>query len=335
MYNILKPILIVLFISVIQLLLYAVYLKPIITTWGASKKEISMPLTGDDKNLEITSTRAISINATKSDVWKWLMQLGADRAGFYSYEFIEKPLGYVNQNEDLREPQFKDLQVGDMVRGSIQEEQSIIPYNFKVLSIKPEETLVLENWGTFLLESINSQQTRLVVRTQTTRSKNLQEKFAHYIAIPFHFIMERRTLIGIKARAEAGENIRLSQTSDIIWFLGMVLSALSIFILIVIRRGILSSFFIPTILSVCWLFTLLLLPPVPLCSIGLLLVVCICYRITSKKCGGASGRIILEPYAEIPVREKWLFDNKTALKKVTKGLEDSRKGHVVKPGNSG
>ncbi len=270
-----------------------------------------MPLAGDDKNLEITSTRAISINATKSDVWKWLMQLGADRSGFYSYEFIERPLGYVARDEDLREPKFKDLQVGDMVRGSIHEEQSIIPYNFKVLSIKPQETFVLENWGTFLLEPINGEQTRLIIRTQVTRSKNLQERSAHYVAIPFHFIMERRTLIGIKARAEAGENIRLSQTSDIIWFLGMVLSPLFIFILTVIRRGILNCFFIPTILSVFWLFTLLLLPPVPLCGIGLLLVVLMCYRLF---------------YAH----KKWLFDNKTALKKVTKGLEDSRKGHVSK-----
>ncbi len=78
MHKILKSILIVFFISAIHLLIYAVYLKPIITTWGASKKEISMPLAGDDKNLKITSTRAISINAKKADVWKWLMQLGLD-----------------------------------------------------------------------------------------------------------------------------------------------------------------------------------------------------------------------------------------------------------------
>jgi hypothetical protein len=286
----LKSILIIFVIGIIQLLIYAIYLKPVITTWGASKKEISRPLAGDDKNLKITSTRAISINATKSDVWKWLMQLGADRSGFYSYEFIEKPLGYVAQDKDLREPQFKDLRAGDIVRGSIHEEQSIIPYNFKVLYVKPEETLVLENWGTFLLEPINSQQVRLVVRTQVTRGKNLQEKFANYSAIPFHFIMERRTLIGIKARAEAGENIHLSQTSDIIWFLNMILSALLIFILIVIRRGMLSSFFIPTILSVCWLFTLLLLPPVPLYSIGLLLVIVMCYWL---------GRLLSKPVRRI------------------------------------
>ena len=35
------------------------------------------------------------------------------------------------------------------------------------------------------------------------------------------------------------------------------------------------------------------------------------------------GRIILEPNVEIPAKEKWLWENKAALKQVTKGLKDS------------
>lgn len=44
-------------------------------------------------------------------------------------------------------------------------------------------------------------------------------------------------------------------------------------------------------------------------------------------------KIILEPYAEIPAREKWLFDNKTALKKVEQGLKDAAAGRLVKRGS--
>lgn len=40
------------------------------------------------------------------------------------------------------------------------------------------------------------------------------------------------------------------------------------------------------------------------------------------------GRLILEPYTEIPVREQWLYKNKAALKKLKKGLEDSAAGRV-------
>lgn len=42
----------------------------------------------------------------------------------------------------------------------------------------------------------------------------------------------------------------------------------------------------------------------------------------------AEGRIILEPYAEIPAREKWLFENPTALSAVREGLEQSAQGKV-------
>ena len=45
------------------------------------------------------------------------------------------------------------------------------------------------------------------------------------------------------------------------------------------------------------------------------------------------GRIILEPYVEIPARESWLFKNKVALKQVQKGLQDSAKGNVSKRGD--
>lgn len=44
-------------------------------------------------------------------------------------------------------------------------------------------------------------------------------------------------------------------------------------------------------------------------------------------------KIILEPYTEIPAREKWLFDNKIALNKVKKGLKEAADGKVSKKGN--
>lgn len=44
-------------------------------------------------------------------------------------------------------------------------------------------------------------------------------------------------------------------------------------------------------------------------------------------------KIILEPYAEIPAKEKWLFDNKDALKKVKQGLKDAAAGHLSEKGS--
>ena len=44
-------------------------------------------------------------------------------------------------------------------------------------------------------------------------------------------------------------------------------------------------------------------------------------------------KIILEPYAEIPACEKWLFNNKDALKQLNQGLKDAAEGHVSKQGS--
>lgn len=45
------------------------------------------------------------------------------------------------------------------------------------------------------------------------------------------------------------------------------------------------------------------------------------------------GRIILEPYAEVPAREKWLFENREALASVRRGLEDSAAGRLNSRGS--
>ncbi len=283
MNNAIKSILIIIFLSLLQLAIYNFYLKPIITTWGASDYEVSMPMAGDDKNLIITSTRAILINAPQADVWLWLIQLGADRGGFYSYDFIERFLGYETRHQDIITPEFKEIKVGEIVRGSIDEQRSIIPYNFRVLYVKPIDTFVLDKWGTFLLIKVNDQQTRLIIRTQESKTSNPWLKISNYIELPLHFIMERRTLMGIKERAETGEGIKLSQTQDIVWFSGIVLSGFLICILVFIGRGILQSIIIPSIYSTLWVFSIFMFEPMPLNSIGLLMVICVTMMVQVRK----------------------------------------------------
>jgi hypothetical protein len=44
-------------------------------------------------------------------------------------------------------------------------------------------------------------------------------------------------------------------------------------------------------------------------------------------------RIILEPYAEVPAREKWLFENREALASVKRGMADSAAGKTKSRGS--
>jgi len=47
----------------------------------------------------------------------------------------------------------------------------------------------------------------------------------------------------------------------------------------------------------------------------------------------AEGNIILEPFAEIPAREKWLFDNSEALNSVRAGLADAAEEKTITRGS--
>ena len=47
----------------------------------------------------------------------------------------------------------------------------------------------------------------------------------------------------------------------------------------------------------------------------------------------AGGRIILEPYMEIPAREKWLFENPDALNAVRAGLTQAAQGRLLSRGS--
>ena len=49
-------------------------------------------------------------------------------------------------------------------------------------------------------------------------------------------------------------------------------------------------------------------------------------KVSSVKAYKEDDKIILEPMVEIPAKELWLYENKTALKKVKRGL--SQKGTV-------
>jgi hypothetical protein len=106
-----KSCLVLISVLSIQIIVYGVFLRPVITTWGASDSEVHMPLVGDDIAPFISSTRVIVINAPASEVWKWLIQLGADRGGFFSYTFIEKALGYETGNSDKTVPGFQEMNV--------------------------------------------------------------------------------------------------------------------------------------------------------------------------------------------------------------------------------
>ena len=264
--------LIVLIVIFIQLIIGITLIRPYIFTWGSSKQEASMPMPGDHLAPFISSTRSITINAPIMQVWDWLIQLGADRSGFYSYWFIEKALGYKYRTQYLIEPKFKEMKVGRIVTSSLDPSKSVIKYSWPVVAVDPGRFFVLKGWGCFLLNRIGTRETRLIVRTHGRPLMGWVDNLEYYLIMPLHYLMERRMLMGIKARAEAGPGMPFSSAPDTLWFLGIISSFVCTLWLLIVSKSIQTGFLI-IIYSILWVLSLFVFYPIPIYSNLLLVIV--------------------------------------------------------------
>ena len=108
--------------------------------WGATEAEMQRDYPGDElvKNIKGEYLHAITIKAPAAAIWPWLVQIGQDRGGFYSYELLENMVGCKINNADKIIPEYQHLEVGD----SIPMHPSMgSPY--KVVAIEPNRALIL------------------------------------------------------------------------------------------------------------------------------------------------------------------------------------------------
>jgi hypothetical protein len=184
-----------------------------------SDSELAVRLTGDPV-ADVNGYRidhAVTIQAPADSVWSWLIQLGQDRAGFYSYDWLERLIGDPIHNADRIVPEWQSLSVGDLVRAA--------PPNYlgglfgheigwRVTELVPGRVMVLEGWGAFVIVPLDDGTSRLIVRTRGEGSPSLAAMSLAPIGLllfePAHFIMERGMLLGIKARAEGASRIPAS-----------------------------------------------------------------------------------------------------------------------------
>lgn len=175
--------------------LYAWRVRPWMLAWGSTPEERSRTLPGDEfaPGEPGRSTRAVTIRAPSASVWPWVAQLGQDRGGFYSYEWLENLAGCRMANADRIHPEWQRRTVGETVL--------LHPANgLKVTRFEPGHVLALEGWGAFVVEPDGPDRTRLLARAHSQRGF-VARIMTWLIEVP-HFVMERRMLLGIKERAE-------------------------------------------------------------------------------------------------------------------------------------
>ncbi|MEE6136010.1 hypothetical protein SKC41_06635 [Mycobacterium sp. 050128] len=205
--------------SALGLVGYDVLIRPAQLDWGATATERLMRLPGDDIVGDVMShhTRAVTINAAPSAVWPWLIQMGDHRAGFYSYDWVERYLfpgtvHYVEGHHSATRihPELQDLRVGDRINtGSI----GRVRIGNAVTVLEPNRALVIGTWA-FVLVPINESRTRLLVRERDAgwlrllapRGSGLLRALGavidYAVGEPLHFAMVRGMMLGIKQRAE-------------------------------------------------------------------------------------------------------------------------------------
>jgi hypothetical protein len=186
---------------------YTLQVRPWHLRWGTTEEERRRPLPGDAIVPDgIQSTRAITIHAPARLVWPWLVQMGQDRAGFYSFDWLERLAGADIHNADAINPAWQHLAVGDLVR-TYRYVERYEPLGWIVVTVKPERALVVRSvdsrWSwALVLESFTPDTTRLIARTRDGMMPGLQAPLKFLIAEPAHCIMEIGFLRGVKARAE-------------------------------------------------------------------------------------------------------------------------------------
>lgn len=181
--------------------------RPWHSRWGSSDAELRAALPGDSlvPDAHYSIQHAVSIRATPEAIWPWLVQMGQDRGGFYSYDWLERLIGDEIWNADRVHPEWQSRAVGDLVRAAQPDYLGGIfgpSVGWRITLLEPNRVLVLGGWGAFVLEP-DSGATRLIVRTRGAGKPNVAlAPFGLLVFEPAHFIMQRRMLLGIKERAE-------------------------------------------------------------------------------------------------------------------------------------
>ncbi|MDH4063340.1 MAG: hypothetical protein OEW19_02995 [Acidobacteriota bacterium] len=198
-------------------LLFVLAAAGIATVWlrrgrsvRATPSERRRPLDGDDLIPDAVGslTHAITIGRPPEAVWPWLVQMGGDRAGWYSYDVIDNAR---RPSATRILPDLQSIEVGMIVPALPGATDA-----FTVLRVDPHRTLVLGwvraaraiamTWA-FVLEPAAGAHARLIVRARVGHAyqfHGVPAWAARGVLPPVHFVMQRKQLLGIAWRAERG-----------------------------------------------------------------------------------------------------------------------------------
>lgn len=197
-----KRVLLAVSIIASMLAVYFAFIRRRLLIWGATSEETKESLPGDEivQKPHFIATRAITINAPPSEVWKWIVQIGSLRAGWYSLDWIDNA-GVPSSRKIL--PEFQKIETDYFIPFTPDQKNGMWVKDYKEF----EHILWWDKKGmaTWLwhLKEVAGGQTRLITRLRTRYDLS----FPWIIYYAFYdfgdIVMMRECLLGIKERAEA------------------------------------------------------------------------------------------------------------------------------------
>jgi hypothetical protein len=188
------------------------FLGRLVEELGPAGSDERRRIEGDDLLVaRFQKTHGITIEAPVDKVWPWLVQIGARRAGWYSFDLLDNG---GTHSADCILPDLQTLSVGDIIPALPKS-----PNGFAVLRLEPERVLVLGDpsllpggarpggppWRTtwaFVLEPIGATATRLTVRVRVDYLPGWKMTCVRLVMALAHEVMERRQLYNLRRRAE-------------------------------------------------------------------------------------------------------------------------------------
>jgi hypothetical protein len=183
--------------------------------WGVDREVAEREYPGDRlvPDPRWSWTHGVEIDAPPDAVWPWIVQLGADRGGFYSYQWLENLAGCDLRNAESVHPEWALRPGDDLVlhpQFSPLKVVDVVPRKYLLAGGAPDSNAradaqpwVAVSW-LFFLEPIGNDRTRLISRYRCASSEDFKTlmSFGPTVLEPVGFAMDRRMLLEVKARAE-------------------------------------------------------------------------------------------------------------------------------------
>jgi len=189
--------------------------------WGARPADLGRAWPGDAlvPPPQENHTRAIDIEAPAAEVWPWIAQFGMRKAGFYSYELLERVVGIPVENLEYIEPAMQSLDVGDEILlhpkapgipVGLLEPGSYVCFGKRDDADASTDT-PRRSWSIYV-EPMSASSCRLIVRSSIERvaGASVLARVAGRLEQPVDFVMEQRLLRTVKRLAEEAARNPLS-----------------------------------------------------------------------------------------------------------------------------